>query len=750
MFIKNDINLTIMTYNLDRLHGVPDNLIQISELVAQKNVSFVIRDIEINCHTITSIDVKLSPYKEDQLYKDSTIHMLIPRGLCFIFIDNNYIHTLYGHPKFGNNGEFKSTSNAPSYYAFRRKENGECFHLSAFIFDGIPYIVLGSKNSHLVIRYDHFDEDIIMYSQQRYNYATKMAHLIRDYISYSVLEYLTTSHYTFCGEACFIDSQHIVEYTFNQILFFAVTYQRTDVNSPYVVISPNVVDKLFSDLNLNSVSETWITTQEMISDIEKYFELQENSEGAVVNCMDEIGNVIYVYKHKNYDYIFDRALREQMRNKNSTITLINRMNNLHIVHPRYTDKLDWGLKFNAYYRTLDNQNKEMESQQDFFDHWIDHKKIFNEIDSERQLDILKKFNAIESDDILNVIMLIAIPGSGKSFLARSLCSILPKAVYFEQDMFSDKGHKAQKLYNEAIKNTMNDLDVSYLILSKSNHNNLNRMATYGILKTCRRHVAITNIVITSEGDMNRTMEICIERIMERGFAHRTLFGKTYNEIKTILQNIFVKQWELPETYIELDIEDSKLTIVQSCIAQLYYHGIIRECDTSVSTELIESIFKIINDEDMEMARKNAPKTKQNVTYDSLDFDTKLIPLMTIPEIQMIVNTNEFIIKDEFHITIRFYGSVPEEKCPEFTENEDHEICIIGYAYDDKAIALVIEFTTSIGNEIEFPHITFALKKGIKPVYCKEMVMNALASNQIVRFDEVIKIVGKTHRIFSNK
>ena len=95
------------TINLSQFKNVPNDLCRIVQIAIKNKIDFVQRNIFLADTEFIIIDVKLSPWPdEDVVYKDDEIRLLIPRGLCFVFVNNTWIHTLYGHPKFGNFGDY--------------------------------------------------------------------------------------------------------------------------------------------------------------------------------------------------------------------------------------------------------------------------------------------------------------------------------------------------------------------------------------------------------------------------------------------------------------------------------------------------------------------------------------------------------------------------------------------------------------------------------------------------------------------
>lgn len=594
------------------LNNVPNDLL---EIIKYKDVEFVIREIVINQIKFVTIDVKLNRFKEDLLYEDEVIRTLIPRGLCFIFADDFHVFTIYGHPKFGNKGDYNNRNlNIDNFKKiFRSKENGECAHWGAFIYEEQIFEVYGSKNVHMIVRSSNVEDDLKLYTDMRYDFALKMGSLINKYNKTLALEYLTSTGHTLCGEGCFNDSQHLIHYETTKMYFFAVTNKRNYPTDPITIISPILIDDLIIQLGLDKVLETYICNNIMeSSQIEKYFETNENSEGSVVNCVDESGNLIYVYKHKNFDYVFKRALREQMKKFATTQKILRRFDNLHIVHSNYNTMVNWALNFNAYYRQgLKDDEKKL-----FFKNWVTQTQLFEALNGNVKLELLNKHNEYEkTQPTLEVIMFVGMPGSGKSFMARTLKKILErnnkKVIHLEQDMFYHMGKNASKHYEKSIENAIKNNDLEYLILSKSNHNDIVRKKTYQTLSKCVKNVNRTYIIMTTDNDnIIETGNLCVERVLQRGNAHTSLYEKTENEIRKIIFGTFVNQWkklddnESVYDIINLEINKSKIEVFNSFKQQAERFGLD---NFMINNEQLNEVFNEILKEDENMILMNNKK-----------------------------------------------------------------------------------------------------------------------------------------------
>lgn len=600
--------------------NIPTDLVRLEQLSTTKKIDFVIRKIQIGTIEFALIDIKLPAWtQEDIMYKDDEIRALIPRGLCYIFANNVWIYTLYGHPKFGDIGDYLSKGttmediNRTTTKVFRRKENGECAHWGAFVLADTVYEVYGSKNVHMVVRSELWKEDLELYVDQRYTFAQKMARLINTYNKTATINYLVASKNTLCGEGCFTDSQHFVKYASSTMFFFAVTGKRESTNDSIVKISPLEIDQFISSLGLTPVLETIIVNKTNQKNIEEYFELMDNSEGAVISCVDNMGFTVYMYKHKNYDYVYQRALREQMKQSASIAKISDRFERMHIHHPNHDVLLEKFLKFNAWFRQGGLTNIEKET---FFENWVNMVERFNLLTLEEQCEYEKQqIQSEQKNGFLNVIMLMAIPGSGKSFVAKTLTHILKtngkSSVHLEQDMF--KG--SNPAYQKAIAKSIEDPKIDYIILAKANHSKQVRDATYNTLNKCSRIVNKIFVQLgvysddnsTNNIDMAATANLCVQRIKIRGFAHTTLFGKTDSEIRSLLTNVFIGGWqdlteeESKNPIIKLEINQSKQNVIKSFCTQ----AVNLKMDVFVTTDAdLFNIFQKIAIDDEKMVKKN--------------------------------------------------------------------------------------------------------------------------------------------------
>lgn len=745
------------------LSNIPEDLVQIASFSDTQ----LVRNDVVLCPgiTVTTIDCKLRAFKEDKLYENKILHTLIPRGCCFAFINFQFAHALYGHPKFGNFGDYIHCEKyEEELKVYRRKENGECSHYTAFLFDGNLYEMFGSKNVHFVTRLDYFDEDRLRYTKERYLYAIKMAININKIMKTNkhseILDYLVKSRNTFCAESCFVDQQHLVKYENSVTLFFAVSGKRQNEYDPLVKILPTEVDSFFSSFGLPIVAETIIVSTdetEKIKETNVYFESQQNSEGAVVYIINNQNTAIYAYKHKNFDYILRRAVREKMKSKALSSAIIKRLDSLHIVHPRFEEMKERALRFNAWFRSL-NELK----QKNFFENFVSMEEEFNALDFDTVEKIyLKHVENEKSMNTINVIMFVAIPGSSKSTCGKTLLYVLESlgfnAIHLEQDMFIDKGKGASAAYEKAISQAMLTPEMQYIILTKSNHSHLVRNNTYKTLENAYKgakfvkHVNLTYVTISAGGDIEATAKICLERIMNRGFSHASLYGMSKTKVKSILHDTFVSQYmpltedEKMNTVIELEIEDDRLTNLNNLFSQLQFFDVIPAFE--LNDEMLLTALEKISKEDAEMAIVSKAKKDKEirlVAYDAIVYDDLRPLLNTISGLLKEIKENNLSIKTEFHTTCEYHGRKKENEIKSFEEDVEHNIKITGYAINHKACAFLVELNEYKGENI--PHITIALSKDTKASYSSTLLNEAIASDTLIILETPIEIIGKTMRI----
>ncbi len=118
------------------------------------------------------------------------------------------------------------------------------------------------------------------------------------------------------------------------------------------------------------------------------------------------------------------------------------------------------------------------------------------------------------------------------------------------------------------------------------------------------------MTIDDNNDLTPTFELCVERIKSRGLSHKTLFAKSEEEIKNILTNIFVTNYqgltkeELTNECIKININQQKIDLVKSFCEKINQCDILNKNDFIVTNEQILEIFNKIDRVDQNIQTAN--------------------------------------------------------------------------------------------------------------------------------------------------
>lgn len=746
----------------------------ILEYIALGTFHEVKRTINIGDEEFNVIDLSIhKKYFEDNVFVDQTIRRVLPRGLFLIYAkDGTIIMTITGHPKFGYDGDYPtSMANNGVTWVYSRKENGECGHFSGFIYNGIRYLVIGSKNVHMILREDSIDEDLQnpVYQDLRYTFAVKIAKiLVANYASSisKIVSFVIEKDVTLCCEAI-TDCQHIVDYYGEQkLLFFAITSIRESVDSPITWCNPILAQEHFLELDLDTVSEIkTASTPEQLEELNNYIRSQENSEGGVISVLDADGKVVYVYKYKNDMYVFWRAVREKLRQRASNEALLSRLRALHHVDlPNMEGLITSALQFNAYFRLLAKEDQEF-----FFRKWNDWMNQFLKLSPEERASSLEQYRRIQSENgSLFVIVLVGVQGSGKSTIARLLKELLcilhglkpEQVMHLEQDMFGGIKPKFQA----AVKESLSNPDLKFLILATMNHTSEHRRRLDDeCLAKYTGNLQKVNVVF----DAN-TAEFYLGRLKSRGSAHETLVADGSND-ETILKILrrTLKEYSPPSEEeemrtptVHLNCEETIESNIQIVLQFLEQQFVVDH--RALTTEAFEPAMARVIADDERLSRKPKKAVKEqkerNPQFDGIRVAPESIP--TFEVLLSLLEVNESVLpvlrsffdthdpKTEFHITIFFYGGKgPVNK--DFVAGKECHIHIIAIAINSKATAFLCE-VDGITIESGIPHITYALGtdetgKSVPPSYSKELIKTSMQNGQLFYLQKPIELTGVTFR-----
>lgn len=717
-----------------------NNFEQIKKLIEPKYHKFlglVKRTIKIQNNILTLTDFSIRGI-DDKIYENNyNLIKELPRGLCIVQNNDKIIYILYGLRKFGYNDHLYSEINKSLIVKeiWTTKENGECCHFGAFSENNENYFIIGSKNVHLVVRKNNILDDLKLYNEQRYLFAKEITELFVTTISNNIREklfqYLLSSGQTFCAESISSKHQHMVKYEKFGLIFYGITSSLQNNQDILTSMNPLEAKKIFKKIGLATVDRI----DEVIVDdkikrlkIMSYFETIENSEGAVVYGINSNNEVIYMYKHKNLWYIKMRAVREILKKRKNNICLEHRLRNLHIE----IDNLDnFIIKMKAFNSWLHNNlsDEDWHTLQDSFLKLLDK---FSLVPETTYLEIINS-SKIDIHEQLQII-LMGIPGSGKSTIGRTLTTLF-NGIFINQDDFEGK---AQKFHNK-ISDSSKSSNKETLIIDKSMHNMSVRKNALEALNKKGRVIIIQFQHPEDDDGIENQIKLCIERIIKRGDKHKSLKCSKVDP-SFVLNNIFKKQYQplspteinSVELVINVNMILSPFEILKHIINILEENQLCNSFDDqkivhalNLSLEIEESL--------------NNYENNQQVGYWALKVMnndiTKFIPSSFLENYSSLFK----IFTDNHHVTLKFLKR--NDKSFDETEfqkinNQQINIQIKGFAFNDKIGAFVVIIPSYIYCDNKIPHITMALIDGIKPVESNIMLQE---EHTFIEFDSPINI-----------
>ena len=115
-----------------------------------------------------------------------------PRGYAEVYADGVCIHKLVGIRKFGTEKDSYGSYDLTFDTIFATtKENGECFHVSFFTYQSIPYCILGSKLVHIIFPTNGSKDSMLQHIE---NIKTKNTSRVS--FAVEMAEYFVNSVYT--------------------------------------------------------------------------------------------------------------------------------------------------------------------------------------------------------------------------------------------------------------------------------------------------------------------------------------------------------------------------------------------------------------------------------------------------------------------------------------------------------------------------------------------------------------------------
>lgn len=674
-------------------------------------------------------DRSIARKPDDIVYRRSReVWEMVPRGMADC---ESHDIQLRGLPKFGYEDDLKHWSyGEPSGWAkmhFVTKENGECFHVTAKRDGNRLLLMMGSKNVHFCFpvpslrsffenKAEHLAKAREAYTTMRFTYAhalaKQFADSLHDDVRFDQLEDILCK-YTACAEACDMDrAEHLVRYDRPTMRWFALTSGVRDKS--FVSVETLDARRMFVDCHLDVPCEVETFTdldESLITDAKRRWESRENSEGAVVYCVDRAGNTISVFKHKNDEYTIIRAVREKMRANCTRGQVKHRLHNMHITVP---DDLRYELlKFHA---------------------WVQTKRTCGELTSEdlsdRFLSTLEKFRAEGSPDMIDHmpedvtlprLILVGAPcqGSGKTRLSFVLRELLNARRLCQDDL--GKGFRAE------LKKVLKNPDNRNVIIDKYNGEQ-NRMEAERASGGAHQMVYVA--LLHPDG-RQATLDLCRQRIRERGMCHPCLKSDVSN-LDSITSG-FYDRWSMPNnsfgTIIRVDPRDSTEDQVRTVFASL-------ELDLPDDDVMKRGIAR---HEAYEKALAEKQQQKATV-YWSIDFDE-----VTARQIDRILPIGAMEPFDEHHVTLGFVKACDMRALDKIMgplEGSDQQVRVIGYVMDDKILSAIVDVSVP-HMQTGRTHISVAREGKTTKSYSNELI--AKVADQVVMLDEPRVFTGKITR-----
>lgn len=704
--------------------------------------------VQLGQYEICIHDLSPEHSKDDQFFREPDHWWNIRRGESRVSIRSGSLQdhfVLRGLPKFGEEKEFTSLKDldphSSVHYVVTSKENGECFFFTAVRFRTDVFWILGSKNVRMVLREQHWREDLHRYGGQRYGYAISMASRFIEHEDIVTWTRQALVHrVTFCLESCNPATGHMVLYPEWKFYLFAAVPQVghtmdqgyclnwTELNAIKPQHAPTVCCLgLLYDLNALNACEKSV------------YESATLHEGAVVYEVNALTQCVqHVYKVKNRQYVMYRSVREILRKVKD--------------HPHLTPEHEFDQRFQHHH--VNPTAEEMSFMKQFFhfcltcelDDAFFHNyplKIqeFQALTVEQRQNFSAKSSPTPSG---HLVMLVGPPGSGKTTLGQMASYLLAHSAsqvhyeYIDQDMLGGK-HQAldrfiQDFFHTKSFRTKRLVSASdpdpqecfakqssppsrVLFLGKCNHTAYMRRR---ILSKLPPHVRVSIVNLVPPGDKsNQYIELLQQRIEQRS-QHPSLSTQTPNWQRIVSD--FVHEFQPPT---EKEVSQYRLDVNIHDLSQ----GSIKE---RVST--LWSWFQPADG--FESAWENAwdqfsltGAASFQPTYDKYHYQFWGIRIQD-PEnkLQRIWEQNASlhsqVLMKEFHVTLLHRNEYV--KCPQLWQairawdQNEVEVTVTGGKYNDRIGAL--EVKVEVPGYNTNPHITLCKINSAQCVESNDMLV----------------------------
>jgi hypothetical protein len=520
-----------------------------SSPIISKEHKYVLNDTEF-----TLVDYCFShAIIDDKVYANNVeIWKQIPRGKCEVYAEGELIHTLQGLRKFGDNTDtnFGYPESHDLVKAWPKgmkcittvKENGECFHLSAFMYKQKLYVLLGSKLVHIILDYTCFSqanietqlEAISQQQPQRTSYAVKMARCLFAKILPNIephfIVWLSLGKFTLVGEYINPEHEHVIAQSEETIRFYAITQTQFDESSPYTCVPFLEAQKLLSSFGLTTVEYQVATNLQELKDIQTTTMNKTDIEGTVEYYVHDHRTVM-MYKYKSKHYSVLRTIREIFNHGcRGPSKLLFRLRDYHI--PLTEEEIQTYCEF---YKWLVASYKPADT-------------IFSSVLYEQFFPLYKEGKHLMTDKTSKhavYVVMVGVPGSGKSTLGSQLMMNGVQngihSVYADQDMYNRDVKQFFGACDTYLQIMVREQEPSILINGRCNTTHQMRRDSLSFVDL--QQTSVVFVVLNNQPDA----DFYTQRIEHREY-HTSLFANQAKQVVTKFQ----------QTYEPINEEDCKL------------------------------------------------------------------------------------------------------------------------------------------------------------------------------------------------
>lgn len=648
---------------------------------------------------------------DDEVYKQQKVWEAVPRGYsCVREQPDGPDHWIVGLRKF----DYDATSHhcpAPEQVILLTKENGECAHVAAFVsVKGVPFWIVGSKHVHVVFSEASFSELEKHFSEPRFAIAKDIARIWHGMLptiqAVALHVYLSETRFTFSGEAIMEGHEHIVHYDQkNVIRFFAITTDQPSVTG-LTAVMPMEATQLFDRFQVPAAHFSPLYAYKSAAYDAALAEVrqQKNSEGVVAyGWRQDETHVSSIWKEKALLYIIERRARGIIvAGRVGWQAALAQCLKEYTADPEmvawWADRLPILLKFGQW---LWRQHiLPAQQQMNVQNHWLTWQHTF----AQRQVT-----EDVEDDSAATqYIMLVGVPCTGKSTLARALLWHLQQTVgktacWLNQDEVGGE----RRFYLAALEKARVS-GVQYIILDKSNLTAGNQ-ADY---KNCQPLQTFQWVHPDGKAALKA---LCVDRFQQRGGAHRSLRYESVKDmvkIDEVLDIMLGNERPAEAHFTILDVRHTPLEIfTQVCV---HLRLPIDHLDAALSFS-----------QQYEQALVREPRRP---VYLAIVFSNMDVLLAQVPPASLKDKT----VRSNFHVTLAYFGDGMLDPIHYLQQlsavGQPIAVQVTDLVWDTKAVAAKVSLLTDLPglSPPDHPHMTLALGKKIGPVYSKELLQKSEA------------------------